>query len=223
MGANLVAGGATFRAWAPHAKEVHVLGDFKSWTQGEASKLVRDAQGYWAGFVPGLSDNALYKFFVVGEGSSGWKRDPYGRELDRDFDINNESRDLVNRVVRDPHTFPWHDRDFRPPPFNDLILYQLHIGTFHAVDSQGLDTRPSRIAKYLDVLKRVEYLATLGVNAVQLLPVVESSTRFTLGYNGTDYFSPEFTYAVPDAEFDPYLDEVNKRLTEKQQPPVVRS
>jgi 1,4-alpha-glucan branching enzyme len=116
MGAHLVAGGATFRAWAPRAKELHVLGDFNGWTQSEDRKLVRDAQGYWTGFVPSLHDDALYKFFVVGEGSSGWKRDPYSRELDRDFDINNESRDLVNCVVRDPHTFPWHDGTSAHPP-----------------------------------------------------------------------------------------------------------
>lgn len=54
MGANLVAGGATFRAWAPRAKARHVLADFNGWTLSEASQLVRDAQGDWAGFVPGL-------------------------------------------------------------------------------------------------------------------------------------------------------------------------
>jgi len=56
MGANLVAGGAAFRAWTPRAKGMHVLGDFNGWTLSEASQLVQDAQGYWAGFVPGLHD-----------------------------------------------------------------------------------------------------------------------------------------------------------------------
>ena len=53
MGANLVAGRATFRAWVPRAKARHGLGDFNGWTLSESSQLVRDAQGDWVGFVPG--------------------------------------------------------------------------------------------------------------------------------------------------------------------------
>ena len=77
LGANLVGGGAMFRTWAPGADDVFVLGDFNGWAQADSSRLVKDASGYWAGFVSGVEDGSEYKFFVVGKGSSGFKRDPY--------------------------------------------------------------------------------------------------------------------------------------------------
>jgi hypothetical protein len=51
--------------------------------------------------------------------------------------------------------------------------YQFHVGVFSARDDAGQDTQPYRVATFLDALERVEYLADLGINAVQLLPVVE--------------------------------------------------
>src|ERR1700716_2276864 len=65
MGANLVPGGCTFRAWAPRADAVYVGGSFNGWKQDDdASRLVRDANGSWSGFLPGVTAGAEYKFFV---------------------------------------------------------------------------------------------------------------------------------------------------------------
>src|SRR5262252_5145307 len=83
MGAQLVDGGATFRTWAPAAKEVYlVLQDPgtaapSTWQKNDEDLLVRDAQGYWGGFFPGVTDGTEYRFWVVGDGSEGFKRDPY--------------------------------------------------------------------------------------------------------------------------------------------------
>ena len=52
--------------------------------------------------------------------------------------------------------------------------------------------------KFLDVIEKLPYLQALGVNAIQPLPIVEFPTEFSLGYNGTDYFSPEEDYGVSD-------------------------
>jgi 1,4-alpha-glucan branching enzyme len=54
MGANLIAGGATFRVWAPHARSVHVIGDFNHRARNDASLLNRDDHGHWRGFIPGV-------------------------------------------------------------------------------------------------------------------------------------------------------------------------
>ena len=81
MGANLVGGGATFRAWALRAQEVHISGELNGCARDESTLMVKDAAGYWSGFVPGIKDGDHYKFFVVGAGSQGYKRDPYAREL----------------------------------------------------------------------------------------------------------------------------------------------
>jgi 1,4-alpha-glucan branching enzyme len=213
MGANLVPGGCTFRVWAPRAAAVYVSGPFNNWARkDEASRLVKDAQGYWAGLLPGLSEGAEYKFFVVGPtGLEGFKRDPRAREL---------SAPNWNCIVRDPNRYLWHDAEFRSPPFHDLIIYQFHIGTFYAVDAIGRDRRPGRVAKFLDVLARVEYLSELGVTAVQPLPIVEFPTQFSLGYNGVDYFAPEFDYGVPPAELGPYVARANALLAARGCAPI---
>jgi 1,4-alpha-glucan branching enzyme len=220
MGAQLVGGGATFRTWAPSAKEVYVvLRDFdvqapNGWKKNDHDLLVKDAAGYWAGFFPGVVDGAEYRFWVVGHGGEGFKRDPYARELHMHGYPN------CNCIARDPNAYPWHDQGFHPPAFNDLIIYQFHIGVFFAEDNQGRDLRPGRVSKYLDAVDRIKYLANLGVNAIMPLPFVEFQGENSLGYNGTDLFSPEMDYAVDTADLPSYAVRVNRLLAEKNCPPL---
>jgi 1,4-alpha-glucan branching enzyme len=220
MEAQLVEGGATFRTWAPGAKEVYVvLRDFDvqsptGWKKNDHDLLIRDANGYWAGFFPGVVDGGEYRFWIVGPGGEGFKRDPYARELQM------HGYPDCNCIVRDPNAFPWRDQAFSPPSFNDLIIYQFHIGVFYAKDEHGRDIRPGRVSKYLDVVDRIKYLADLGVNAIMPLPFVEFQGENSLGYNGTDLFSPEMDYAVDSADLEPYLRRVNQLLAEKNFPPL---
>jgi len=87
MGVQLVGAGATFRVWAPGAREVYVVRrDFDvslptGWRMNDGDRLVRDASGYWSGLFPGVRDGAQYRFWVVGAGGERFKRDPYAREL----------------------------------------------------------------------------------------------------------------------------------------------
>jgi 1,4-alpha-glucan branching enzyme len=216
MGANLVADGATFRVWAPGAHHVYVALDGAAGYQPKpADELVKDAAtGHWTGFVPQVVDGTKYRFCVVGPGGSGLKRDPWARELELygypDCDC----------IVRNPRAYPWHDSGFRPPAFNDLVVYQLHVGVFYAQDARGRDIRPYRVAKFLDAVDRIEYLADLGVNALQPLPVVEFQGEWSLGYNGTDLFSPEMDYSVAPPDLPPYLDRVNRLLARKGAAPL---
>jgi 1,4-alpha-glucan branching enzyme len=200
MGANIVPDrtGATFRCWAPRAKQVAIHGDFNGWSATDDGKLHQDG-AHWSGFVAGAKEGQEYKFHVIGEGTTGYKRDPYARELTR-----NPSYPFCNCVLQDPRSWRWHDGGFQPPGFNDLIIYQLHVGVFNGPD------RPVRVAKFLDVLGKLDYLAALGVNAVLLLPIVEVASGRSLGYEGFDIFSPEMDYsAAPGPELQGYLGFVN--------------
>jgi 1,4-alpha-glucan branching enzyme len=199
MGATLVAGGATFRVWAPHASAVHVVGSFNGFQPTEDAALVRDERGHWRGFIPGIRDRATYKFLIDGQAGPGLKRDPHAREL------------------LEPHwdcivcncDFPWHDTGFRTPPFHEMVIYQLHVGAFDS-------PLPGRITgTFLDVVERVPYIADLGVNAVQLLPIQEFPGAFSLGYNGTDYYSPEMAYGVPECEMSSRVAGINRILASK--------
>ncbi|MGJ5176967.1 alpha amylase C-terminal domain-containing protein [Bradyrhizobium oligotrophicum] len=188
MGGTLVTGGATFRVFAPHAKTVYVSGPFNGWAQDASCRLAPIGNGHWAIFMPGLKDGDAYMYFVEGEASSGYKRDPHARLLTVDPPFPQS-----HSVLRNPGAFPWHETDFTPPPWNELVIYQLHVGTFDmkAGNPDGC---------FFDVIERVPHLKKLGINAIELLPVQEFPSMFSMGYNGTDLFSPETDYgeAEPD-------------------------
>jgi 1,4-alpha-glucan branching enzyme len=219
MGANLIGGGATFRVWAPGAIDVYVLTDDlpasgePGWVPRVSDRMLQRSDATWAGFVPGLADGSAYRFYVVGESSSGFKRDPWARELGTEPPFPD-----CDCLVRDPHAYPWHDSAFRPARFHEWIIYQLHVGTFHGLDAQGEDRREG-VARFLDVVARIRYLRDLGVNAIQLLPIQEFPYDNSLGYNNVDFFSPEMAYQVEvGAELDRYLGIVNALLAEKGMP-----
>jgi 1,4-alpha-glucan branching enzyme len=218
LGATLVDGGAIFRTWAREALEVYVAFDdpgrqgSEVWQKNPDDLLLGDRNGYWSGFFPGVADGDRYRFYVVGKGSKGFKRDPYARELEMDGYPD------CRCIVRDPSSFVWRDADFRPPAFSDLIVYQFHFGVFYAKDDQGRDVRPGRVCKFLDVVDRIEYFADLGVNAIMPLPFQEYQTENSLGYNGTDPFSPEMDYAVRAADLGPYVRRVNRLYRQKGRP-----
>ncbi|HWZ90690.1 MAG TPA: alpha amylase C-terminal domain-containing protein [Polyangiaceae bacterium] len=213
LGATLVAGGATFRTWAPSALEVYLARPpapgAGPWQKNDPELLVKDDSGYWAGFLAGVEDGDPYRFYVVGTGSEGFKRDPYARELAMDGYPD------CDCVVRAPDGYRWRAADFRAPEFSELIIYQFHFGVFYAKDEQGNDIRRGRVCKFLDAVDRVAYWADLGVNAVMPLPFQEFQTESSLGYNGTDLFSPEMDYAVRAADLGPYYARVNQLLAAK--------
>ena len=202
MGANLVDGGATFRVWAPGAHTVHVIGEFNNRQRDDASLLTRDDRGHWRGFIPGVADRERYLFYVVGDGGEGPKRDPYARELRAPF-----PGDCIVRTT----DFPWHETGFVTPRFQDFVLYQLHVGIFFTPNLP-------REGTFLDVASKIPHLAELGVTAVQLMPIQEFQTQFSLGYNGTDYFSPEMDFAVEDEDLGPYAARANALLDAKGLP-----
>jgi 1,4-alpha-glucan branching enzyme len=222
LGATLVGGGATFRAWAPRASAVYVITDelpatrSSGWQPKAKDLLVQQADGTWAGFVPGLSDGSPYRFWVVGDAAGAFKRDPYARELGTSPPYPD-----CDCLVRAADSYPWHDAGWRPPDFSDLIIYQFHVGTYFATDAGGADVRPRRSGTFLDLLDRIEYWRDLGITAIQLLPIEEYPTETSQGYNGTDYFSPEMDYQVEsESELRRYLATANRLRAARGQPGV---
>ncbi len=208
MGANLVAGGgATFRFWAPRASAVYVNGCFGgTWQSGQTDDLLmaKDSNGYWTGFIANAKDSDPYHYWVAGTGSSGYKRDPYAREMATD-----QPFPICCCLIRSSDVYPWHDAEFVTPDFSDLIIYQLHIGTY-------APSAPGKASTFLDVIGKIEYLSALGINMLQPLPVDEMETDVSMGYNGADLFSPDFPYVVTDSNaLNGYLGNINRLLGNK--------
>jgi 1,4-alpha-glucan branching enzyme len=173
--------------------------------------MKRDANGYWSGFVAEAVEGDTYHFYVVGEGSSGYKRDPYARELAND---PAEPFPVCKAVIRAASAYPWHDAEFRAPEFSEMVVYQLHIGTY-------APKCPGWASTFLDVVEKIEHLVELGINVVQPLPVYEMEDSPSLGYpglgyQGSDLYSPAFDYVVYDRrDLEQYLVTVNRLLAAK--------
>ncbi len=210
LGATVLPDGVTFRVWVPRAQAVYLNPEVAadgSVQLTEARRMSKDGAGYCTAFEPGAADGFLYRYYVVGDDSSGYKRDPYARELKNDVFPN------CNSVVRAADAYPWHDAGFVTPDFSELVIYQFHIGVFAI-------SRPGVASNFLDVVGKLQYLADLGVNMLQPLPITEQENG-NLGYSGGDYFSPDFPYVCTDAAaLNGYLGMINGLLANKGKAPL---
>src|SRR5580700_5707583 len=213
MGATLLAaGGVTFRVWAPRALAVYLNGVFGGTPltgQTDDLLMVKDANGYWTGFIAAGGEGDCYRFWVAGAGSSGYKRDPYARELATDAPFPN-----CSCIIRSGTAYPWHDADYVTPDFTNMIVYQAHIGTY-AISKPGI------ASTFLDIIGKIPYLTALGINVLQPLPMDEVETDPSMGYDGADYFSPDFPYVVTDpGALAQYLATINGLLQGKNLAPL---
>jgi 1,4-alpha-glucan branching enzyme len=181
MGATLVADGTTFRVWAPNADAVFVAGTFNDWSP-DASPLGSDGDGYWSTHCAGVGPGERYKFRLLNDDLELWRNDPYAREV---------TNSVGEAVVHDP-TFPWDTDDYRSPPWNELVLYEMHIGTFSVAEGQERGTFDSAI-------ERLPYLHDLGVNALLVMPPAEFAGDISWGYNPAHPFAVESSYGGPSA------------------------
>ncbi len=119
-------------------------------------------------------------------------------------------------LIRSSTAYPWHDAAFVPPDFSNMIIYQLHVGTY-------APSSPGAASTFLDVIGKIQYMAALGINVLQPLPIDEMETDPSLGYNGADYFSPDFPYVVSRPALSGYLSTINRLLAAKGFSPLALS
>lgn len=181
MGARPYDGGVSFRVWAPHAEAVAVAGSFNGFSD-DATPLAREADGSWSADVAGAAAGDEYRFVVTAGGVATHKRDPYAAQIDL------ERRTCV---VVDPGAFDWGDAPWTMPPWNELVLYELHVGTFNDPAGGGPGTFDSVVA-------RLPYLVDLGINCIELMPSVEFAGDWSWGYNPADIFAIESIYGGPE-------------------------
>jgi 1,4-alpha-glucan branching enzyme len=185
LGATAVPGGVVFRVWAPNAARATVVGDWNGWN------LTRDpmtaTRGIWEVMVAGARAGDEYKFvFTDGEGGDHWRTDPRSRR---------QVSSVGNSIVVDPGAYAWEDAGWVTPYFEEMIVYELHTGTFSGEDD-GVEHYPGRYRDAAD--RHLAHLRELGVNVIELMPVGEFAGDRSWGYNPAFLFAPESAYGEPE-------------------------
>ena len=175
LGANVYNGGVSFRFWAPFATSMEIIG-IGSWTP-PGVPLASEGNGYWSVDVPDIGAGQEYKILVDGR----WRMDPRAR------DVTHSGSD-GHCVVDDP-SFAWQHA-FACPPWNELVIYEMHLGTFP-------DDPAPRGQAFDAAIRELDYLCDLGINAIHLLPAAEFPVDSSWGYNPAFPFSIESAYGHP--------------------------
>ena len=182
MGSILHSQGVAFRLWAPHAEQVSVIGSFNDW-DGDRHRMQAEANGYWYINLAEADAGDQYRFLLSTPTGEFKRIDPYAREV---------TSSIGNAIVHDP-SFDWQEDDFQLAPWNELVIYELHVGTFN--DQENLEPQN----QFAAVSERLGYLKKLGINAIQIMPVSEFAGIRSWGYNPAHIFSVEIDYGGPMA------------------------
>jgi 1,4-alpha-glucan branching enzyme len=174
--------GTVFRVWAQGSATAHVRGEFNGWGLGNPMSQVGED---FIALVPGAAVNQRYKFFFD---NVIWNTDARARSVD--------AGDNYNAITQDATLFPWTSSDYQTPPLEEMVIYQLHVGTFAGRnDPLGATAFPST---YRNVADRVAHLSDLGVNAVMLNPINEFPGDESAGYNPVLPSAAERAYGAPN-------------------------
>jgi 1,4-alpha-glucan branching enzyme len=178
MGANPYLGGVTFRVWAPHASRVLVSGSFNGWSKSE-HPLAEEGKGLWSADIAAAKVGDEYRYLLYNGEQELSRIDPYARQV---------TNSVGNAIIIDP-AFDWGDDHFQMPAWNEMVLYEIHIGTFNRQPAQN-----DRPGTFHSATEKLPYLRDLGINAIEVMPVAEFPGGFSWGYNPAHPFAVESDY-----------------------------
>ncbi len=185
--------GVSFRVWAPNASGVSLAGDFNNWN-GSSAPMAAESSGWWSLDVRNLLAGAAYQFVINSAGQLLWKNDPRALQV---------TSSMGNSIVVDHAAFNWSGSQWSMPSWDDLVLYEMHIGTFN--DIVGGSPGTLNAAKFL-----LNYLRDLGVTAIELMPFCEFPGEFSWGYNDSYPFAVESAYGPP-SDLKAFVDAAHAR------------
>nr|MBA3531756.1 glycogen debranching protein GlgX [Ardenticatenales bacterium] len=224
LGANIRPDGVNFSLFSKHATAVELL----LFDHAEASRPTRVIRldpttnrtfYYWHTFVPDLRAGQLYGFrahgpYIPEEGQrfdpSKVLLDPYSRAVMYGDNYSREAAthvgydncaEAMKSVVVDPRGYDWEGDMPLQRPFSELIVYEMHVGGFTRHASSGV--APARRGTYAGLIEKIPYLQSLGVTAVELLPVQQFDEydvpnpllRNYWGYSPVSFFAPHRGYS----------------------------
>ncbi len=165
-------GSVRFRLWAPAARRVDL-----SVTGAKRSTrlpLKQRGEGWFELLTDAAKPGSQYRFRID---DAQDVPDPASRFQPKDVHGPSE--------VIDPEAFDWQDDEWRGRAWDEAVIYELHVGAF---TSSG---------KFSSVRGRLDYLADLGITAIELMPVADFPGRRNWGYDGVFPFAPDSTYGSP--------------------------
>jgi maltooligosyltrehalose trehalohydrolase len=150
--------------WAPHADTVEVL------FNGQAVPLLKQEYGYWSNKTSQLKAGDHYEFLLNGK-----KTVPDPASLSQPQGVHAASS------VIDEAAFKWTDQTWQNPDLDTYIIYELHTGTF------------TEKGTFNAISEKLDHLVSLGITAIELMPVAAFSGNRNWGYDGV------FPFAVHEA------------------------
>ena len=169
FGAEVLAGGGVrFRLWAPGAKSVDVQ-------LGNRLVPMTASNGWYEHVESQAGPGTQYRYRIDGE---LLVPDPASRFQPQDVDGPS--------VVVDPQAYKWSDHAWVGRPWNEAVIYELHVGTF------------TQEGTYASAVKKIGFLKEVGVTAIELMPLADFAGKRNWGYDGVLPFAPDSAYGRPD-------------------------
>lgn len=199
------------------AKRVFLIGDMTNWKLSADYQLYKDGNYFWI-TLTGLTPGQEYRFQYAVERADGVKKqisDLYSEKVlhpdDQyepkkvdpsliDYPTGKGADGYVTVIQPGKPAFEWSDAtlNFQRPNKNNLVIYELWI----------YDYTEGRSLKGL--MKRLDYIQNLGVNAVELMPICEFDGNYNWGYSPNHYFAPDRAYGS-ETMYKEFIDECHKR------------
>lgn len=161
-----------FSLWAPDASTVKLK---LLSPQEKELDMIKNDWGYWQLEVDQLPPGATYKYQLD-------NKDPLPDPASR---FQSEGPHGPSTVV--PPSFPWTDEQWKGIPRKELIIYELHVGTF------------SKAGTFAGIAEKLDYLQDLGINAIEIMPVAQFPGNRNWGYDGASLFATQNSYGGPEA------------------------
>ncbi|MGD0473511.1 MAG: malto-oligosyltrehalose trehalohydrolase [Candidatus Velthaea sp.] len=186
FGAVCDSAGAVFRLFAPAARQVELI--VRDGQTQRAHELEARGDGWFEGFDRTASPGMRYGFRI--DGAAAIVPDPASRFQPEGVHGLSELLDPAQLTA--PRT-GWRGR-----PWNELVFYELHVGTF---TSGGT---------YASAIERLDALVDLGITAVELMPLAQWPGRRNWGYDGVLPYAPAERYGRP-ADLVRFIAEAHRR------------
>lgn len=174
FGASVLSGnGVRFALWAPGVEKVML--EHGPDASAHAHQMMRSADGWHRLTLPGAQAGDNYRYSLP-----DGLRAPDPASRCNPGDVHGASQ------VMDPHAYLWRNGTWRGRPWQEAVIYELHVGTF--TPEGTFSAAQSRLAE----------LVTLGITAVELMPLADFPGQRNWGYDGVLPFAPDASYGTPD-------------------------